>query len=67
MGDRIVETLDGIELPNLSAAKAEAISSARQVLKNALRSGEDPPDTVVIGDDKGTVLHTLRTADWYRS
>jgi hypothetical protein len=66
-GDRIIEVLDSIELPNLNAAKAEAISSAREVLKNAFKSGERAPDSVVIADENGQELLTLRTADWYRS
>lgn len=60
-GDRHIEDPDGIELPDLDAARAEAITGVRDLLAEAIRKGEDDwlGDAIVIADETGRELMTI--------
>ena len=56
-GDELISDDVGIDLPDLSAAKREAVLSARELLAEAIKTGKQTvPDAFVIADDKGRPL-----------
>jgi hypothetical protein len=58
-------TLDeeGTELPDLSAAKGEAVLAARELLADAIMSGDpDVPEILVIADETGRPLANVPLA-----
>jgi hypothetical protein len=56
-GDELISDDVGIDLPDLSAAKREAVLSARELLAEAIKSGRQRvPDAFVIADDEGRPL-----------
>ena len=66
-GDRFLEDPDGSELPDLDAARAEAMASARELLADKIKAGE-----VVNGqrfeivDEAGEVRATVPVKDAIR-
>lgn len=63
MGDRIVIDQEGSDLPDPAAARAEALASARQILADAIRSGNDAtPEAFIIADCEGRELETVPLA-----
>ena len=53
-GDELIPDEEGTELPDLDAAKAEAIAGARDILAEKLRSGERLDGEVIeIADEAG--------------
>ena len=51
-GDQFIRDDDGQDFADLSAAKLEAISSAREIVAGAIRSGHaSVPDAFVIADE----------------
>ncbi len=60
MGDQIVIDQEGSDLPDPAAAREEALASARQILADAIRSGnEATPEAFVIADGEGRELETV--------
>jgi hypothetical protein len=58
-GDQLLSDEEGTELPNLTAARREAKLSARELLGEAIKSGEQAvADGFVIANEAG---HTLET------
>jgi hypothetical protein len=63
-GDEIAPDLEGFDLPDLHAAREEAIKSAREIVSCAIKSGRaDPPDHIVIADHCGREVATVALAD----
>jgi hypothetical protein len=64
---RLVEDPDGSELPDLEAARAEALTGARAVLAEKVRAGELIGDQrFEITDEAGTVLTIIPMKDVLR-
>ena len=62
-GDELMLDDEGIDLPDFSAAQREAALSARELLAEAIRSGNQKiPDALVIADDDGRTLDTVQLA-----
>lgn len=62
--DRVAEDEDGIEFPNLEAAKAEALKGARSILADDLMRGRvDLRGRIDVADDTGSVVETVRFED----
>jgi len=61
--DRLSSDEEGSNLPDLGAARNEALLSARELLASAIRTGDPSvPDSIIVTDDKGNVVDTLRLA-----
>jgi hypothetical protein len=60
-GTRLSRDNEGLECPNLSAAKQDAEIAARDMLVEAIKHHhhERVPDAFEIVDDAGRTLHTL--------
>jgi Domain of unknown function (DUF6894) len=59
-GDELISDDEGLDLPNLSAARREALLCARELLAEAIRSGKHTvPDVLVIADEEGRALDTV--------
>jgi hypothetical protein len=62
-GDKLLPDDDGVDLPDFSAAKREAVLAARELLAEAIRSGRQKvPDAFVIADESGRTLDTILLA-----
>jgi hypothetical protein len=60
LGDEIVIDQEGSDLPDPVAAREEALAAARQILADAIRSGnEATPEAFVIADGEGSELETV--------
>ncbi len=59
--ERLIKDLEGIELPDLDAARGEAVNGVRDCLAEAIRKGQDDwlGDAIVIVDDTGRELMTI--------
>jgi hypothetical protein len=56
--DRLWTDDEGLDFPNLSAAKREAEMTAREIVIEAIKSSvQTVPHAVVISDDEGRTLH----------
>lgn len=65
--DGLTPDEEGAELPDLDAAKAEAIAGARDILAEKLRAGEVLSGAVIeIADETGQVLAVVRFRDAIR-
>jgi hypothetical protein len=63
-GDCLVEDEEGIELFDLTEARAEAIETARDIMAEAIRSGDDWVEKAfVITDEQGRRLVTIPMTD----
>jgi hypothetical protein len=59
-GGQLTTDDEGVDLPNLTAARREAELSAREMLADAIKSGKKRvPDAFVIADEEGRTLDTL--------
>ena len=55
---------EGQDLPDLEAARAEAISANREMLGEwLLHGGTLDPRQIEIADERGTILATIKTGD----
>jgi hypothetical protein len=60
--------LEGEDLPDLAAARAVAMSSAREALAEAVKFGDTPPDIIQVTDSEGNevavvpLMEVLQTA-----
>ena len=56
-GEQLILDEEGLDLPDVSAARHEAILSAREILAAAIRAGKAKvPDAFVISDEAGRAL-----------
>jgi hypothetical protein len=56
-GEQIVHDDEGLELPNIDAAKNEAIRGARDILSDAIKSGSSKvPEALLVADDSGQTV-----------
>ena len=56
-GEQLILDVEGLDLPDISAARREAIKSAREILAAAIRAGKAKvPDAFVISDEAGRAL-----------
>ncbi len=57
-GDQLIEDPEGIELPDLDAARADALRGVRGLLAEAIQKGTDGllDDAVIITDEAGREL-----------
>ncbi|WP_134499057.1 DUF6894 family protein [Microvirga pakistanensis] len=64
-GDQLIQDPDGIELPDLDAARGEALEGIRDILADAIRRGMDAPldDAIVIMDEAGRELAIIPFAE----
>lgn len=59
-GNKFIPDDDGEDFADASAAKLEAIASAREILAGAIRSGHaSVPDAFVIADEAGQEIDTV--------
>jgi uncharacterized protein DUF6894 len=57
---QLAEDEEGLELPDLDAAREEANASAREMLAEAIKMGHDEaPDAVLVFDDRGNQLYEI--------
>jgi hypothetical protein len=64
MGRETIADPEGSDLPDARAARHAAESAARELAANAIRFGEnDVPEMVVVADETGAVLDTVRLKD----
>jgi hypothetical protein len=62
-GDELTSDEEGTDLPDFSAAKREALLSARELLAEAIKSGKKTvPDAFVIADEAGQELDSVPLA-----
>jgi hypothetical protein len=62
-GDELMPDEEGIDLPDLSAARREAIEAARELLGEAIKSGRpEVPEAFVIADEDGRELDAVPLA-----
>lgn len=59
--DQLLEDPEGIELPDLDAARSEALDGIRDLLAEAIKHGADDllGDAIVIADETGRELMTI--------
>jgi hypothetical protein len=59
--DGLIADPEGIELPDLDAARAEALEGIRDLLAEAIKSGKDDllNDAIIITGDSGRALMTI--------
>ena len=62
-GDELIPDEEGIDLPDFSAARREAIEAARELLAEAIKDGRpEVPEAFVITDEAGRELDTVPLA-----
>jgi hypothetical protein len=62
-GGRLTSDEEGIDLPDLAAARHEAVLAAREVLADAIMSGKpEVPEAFVIADEGGRPLEIVQIA-----
>ena len=62
-GDRLIADQEGSDLPDVAAARLEALAAARYILADAIRSGsENIPEAFVIADSEGRELDIVPLA-----
>ncbi|HXQ03295.1 MAG TPA: hypothetical protein VN831_00865 [Bradyrhizobium sp.] len=62
-GDKLLPDDEGVDLPDFSAAKREAVLAARELLAEAIGNGRQKvPDAFVIADESGRALDTVLLA-----
>jgi hypothetical protein len=63
-GGRVIEDPDGSELPNLEAARAEALAAAREAIAERIRTGKVVESrSFEITGEAGRVLATVTYRD----
>ena len=59
-GDELLADDQGVDLPDVSAARREAELAAREILADAIKSGRDDiPQAFVIADEQGREIDTV--------
>ena len=64
---KILQDVEGEELPDVAAAREVAIASAREALVEAVKMKDTPPDCIQVTDSQGRELMTVLTADLLRN
>jgi uncharacterized protein DUF6894 len=60
---QLSEDEEGLDLPNLDAARAEADASAREMLADSIKGSHGgAPDAIVVCDAKGTQVYEVALA-----
>jgi hypothetical protein len=63
-GGAIAQDPEGLDTPNLEAAKALAIQSVRELLADNIKANvADPIESVIVTDESGAELLTIRARD----
>jgi hypothetical protein len=62
-GDVMLADIEGEELPDLAAARTVALSSAREVLAEAVKFGYTPPDVIQVTDSEGNEVAIVSLLD----
>lgn len=61
---RRIEDLEGFDLPDMEAARQEALAGAGEILAHAIRSGQDLKDeAILITDEQGRDLERIAFVD----
>ncbi len=58
-GEALLEDDEGLDLPDLNAAREQALLSAREVVADAVKFGRPAPDCFVITDESGHEVASL--------
>jgi hypothetical protein len=59
-GDQVIVDEEGSNLGDLSAARNEALLSAREILASVIAEGKSSaPESIVVTDTSGTVVDTI--------
>ena len=62
-GEKVIADEEGLDLPDVAAARLEALAAARYILADAIRAGtENIPEAFVIADSEGRELETVNLA-----
>ena len=62
-GDGMIADVEGVLLPDLAAARHEALQSARKILADAIKTGKPVvPDAVIVTDETGCTVDSLHLA-----
>lgn len=62
-GDELVKDPEGSDLPDVDAAKREALLAARDILSDAIKAGKSKvPEAFVIADEAGRAVETIPLA-----
>jgi hypothetical protein len=62
-GDEVFPDEEGIELPDVEAARREALLSARELVSQAIKAGRTTfPEAFVIADEAGRPLEVVSLA-----
>jgi hypothetical protein len=63
MDDKMITDQEGSDCLDIAAARLEALVAARDILADAIRSGnEDTPEAFIIADSEGRELATVPLA-----
>jgi hypothetical protein len=63
-GGAIAQDREGIDAPNLEAARTLAIKSVREILADNIKANvADPIESVIVTDESGAELLTIRARD----
>ena len=63
MGEQFIRDQEGSDFSDVAAARLEALATARDVLADAIRSGNDEvPEAFVIADGEGCELEAVPLA-----
>jgi len=63
-GGAIAQDREGLDAPDLEAARAMAIQSVREILADNIKANAaDPIETVIVTDESGAELLTIRARD----
>ena len=60
-GEKIIDD-EGLDLPDLAAAQAEALKSIREIVAERVLTGDDFPDSIVITDADGKEITSVTVA-----
>ncbi|WP_230530800.1 DUF6894 family protein [Microvirga roseola] len=60
-GGQIIEDSEGVDLPDIDAARDDALHGIRDLLSEAVRQGKDDwlDDAIIIADETGRELMTI--------
>jgi hypothetical protein len=62
-GEHLIADEEGVTLPDLAAARHEALQAAREILADAIKTGNpNVADAIVVVDEDGRTVDSLRLA-----
>jgi len=62
-GDHVALDDEGVDLPNIAAARDWAIKSARELVAEAIKFDSTIPNAVIVADESGNDLMTIAIKD----